>query len=161
MNSWLFAFPLIAVLVHITEEFFYPGGFREWYIDYRPMVKGFLTNARLVGMNLTLVIAAASCAVTGARHGGTNTWMIVVSIVAWNSVFHITGAIRTHRYSPGMISAIALYLPLTFQGFFELVEYRQVTVGACVICFSVGTLYHFVAETEMGLKWIMKAGTPP
>ena len=154
MIHLLYVIPVVAVLIHIVEEFVYPGGFRDWYVHYRPMVKGFLTNPRLIWMNLILVLAAASFAITGARHGGANTWMIVVSILAWNSVFHITGAIRTAQYSPGMISAILLYLPIAGIGFFELIQHRVVSLVALAICFGLGTVYHIVGETEAGLKWL-------
>jgi len=92
---WPFIFPVIAASIHIIEEFAFPGGFRRWYIGYRPEMEKHLTTRRLIAINLILLAACASCAVTGPRHGGITTWLIVVSIVAWNTVFHILGALRT------------------------------------------------------------------
>ncbi|MEJ2009671.1 MAG: HXXEE domain-containing protein [Acidobacteriota bacterium] len=153
MIRWLFIFPLIAASIHIFEEFAFPGGFRAWYVSYRPQIEKSLTTRRLVTFNLILLVACASFAITGPRHGGTTTWLIAVSIIAWNSVFHLLGAFRTHRYSPGMISAILLYLPLTFGGFYLLLWHSVATLSSFAICFGIGTLYHVIAESDFRFKW--------
>ena len=142
MIRWPFIFPVIAASIHIIEEFAFPGGFRRWYIGYRPEMEKHLTTRRLIAINLILLAACASCAVTGPRHGGTTTWLSVVSIVAWNTVFHILGALRTHRCSPGMVSGIVLYLPLAFGGLYVFLLRGVATLPLFTTCFAIGTLYH-------------------
>jgi uncharacterized membrane protein HdeD (DUF308 family) len=153
MIRWLFMLPIIAACIHVIEEFGFPGGFRDWYISYRPEMERHLTTRHLVVINGILLAACASLSITGPRHGGATTWLIVMSIVAWNTVFHILGAFRTRKYSPGMVSGILLYLPLAFVGFYELLRYRIATISLFVTCLGVGTLYHVFAESDLRFKW--------
>ena len=51
--SWL---PLVAVALHLVEEFAWPGGFADWYRDYRPeraasglATAGMLVRAAVIG----------------------------------------------------------------------------------------------------------------
>lgn len=94
MTRWLFIVPVLVASIHILEEFAFPGGFRDWYVAYKPEVEKFLTTPRLFGINAILLAACLSFAITGHHHGGTTTWLIVVFILAWNAVFHITGAMH-------------------------------------------------------------------
>lgn len=157
MIRWLFMMPLVAASIHIVEEFAIPGGFRSWYIAYVPEVAKILTPLRLAEINALLLAACLSFAVTGQHHGGTTTWLIVVSILAWNAVFHITGAVRTRRYSPGMVTGILLYLPLTCYGTYELILHRVATYPLFGLCFAIGTVYHLLAESELFFTWARRA----
>jgi len=49
---WLFILPIIAASIHVIEEFGFPGGFRNWYIRYRPEMERFLTLRSLRGCSL-------------------------------------------------------------------------------------------------------------
>ncbi len=49
---WL---PLGAVLLHLIEEFVWPGGFAEWYRWYRPERAASVTTGFLVRINVLLV----------------------------------------------------------------------------------------------------------
>lgn len=36
--------PLVAAVLHILEEFVYPGGFAQWDRLYRPQIAGSITS---------------------------------------------------------------------------------------------------------------------
>jgi hypothetical protein len=102
---WLF---VPAYLVHLGEE--WVGGFTEWIgtVVGRPLPAAafFVIN----GIALVLVVAGIRAAIREDSHG----WIAVAvaTIVLVNTLAHAAGATLTGSYSPGLISAVVLYVPL-------------------------------------------------
>ncbi len=138
---WIFAAPLVAASVHVLEEFVYPGGFRAWYARYRPEIARSLTVRLLVTINAILLTVCALLAVAGPSPANAATWLIVVSVLFWNAIFHVRAALRMRRYSPGVVSGILLYVPLALYGYPVLVRQGLASVPAAALCFAMGGLY--------------------
>jgi hypothetical protein len=102
---WLF---VPAYGVHLAEEWL--ANFPDWIarIVGRPLPEPafFFIN----GCALVLIVAAIRAAVRDAQNG----WMAVAiaTIVLTNAAAHVAGTALTRSYSPGVISAIVLYVPL-------------------------------------------------
>ena len=143
----LFIAPLIAVLIHICEEFFFPGGFKEWYVKYRREVKAGLSTGFLFTINTILVAVCALIAWEGPEHG-TGTWLIVVAVLFWNAIFHLRGMIKTGKYSPGVVSATLLYLPLGIYGTYQVLQLHTITPFGAIVSIALGSLYHFFSLTR-------------
>ena len=65
MTDWLPWAPLGAVILHIFEEFVYPGGFVAWYRRYRADASR-ITTRFLVIINAALLIACWDIAILGS-----------------------------------------------------------------------------------------------
>jgi hypothetical protein len=111
---WL---PLGAVLLHLFEEFVWPGGFAEWYRWYRPERAASVTTRFLVWINVLFVLMALIPVTMGFRSYGVAFWLVVASIAAANGLFHLWAVLRTHQYSPGVVTGCFVYLPLAVFGF--------------------------------------------
>ena len=126
---WL---PLGAVLLHLFEEFVWPGGFAEWYRWYRPERAASVTTRFLVWINALFVLMALIPVALGFRQRWTTAstrseppgtpygaafWLVVASIAAANGLFHVWAVLRTRRYSPGVVTGCIVYLPLAVFGF--------------------------------------------
>lgn len=140
--SWL---PLIAVALHLVEEFAWPGGFADWYRDYRPERAASVTTAFLVGINAVLVVLALAAALLGRRPYGVALWLVVVSIGAANGVFHLWATLRTRRYSPGVATGVLVYVPLAVWGFWHFASSGLATSGMLVQAAVIGPAYHLYA----------------
>src|SRR5205085_11556822 len=101
----------IAALIHIFEEFVFPGGFKEWWLSYRPDIRASVSNRFPVIINVALVLFSANVALAAqARRGnGVAAWLALAALLAENAIFHVIGSIQTKRYSPGIISGVLLY----------------------------------------------------
>jgi hypothetical protein len=102
---WLF---VPAYLVHVGEE--WAGGFPAWI---GTVVGRALPVAAFLGINvvaLVLVVVGIRAAIREDRHG----WIAVAlaTIMLVNTVAHAVGAALTGSYSPGLMSAVVLYVPL-------------------------------------------------
>ena len=102
---WLF---LPAYLIHLAEEWF--AGFPRWVaiVAGRPVPdEAFLI---INGIAIMLLIVGIRSAARAEESG----WIAVAiaAIALFNTVFHVSGSILTATYSPGLISAAVLYVPL-------------------------------------------------
>jgi Protein of unknown function with HXXEE motif len=102
---WLF---VPAYVVHVAEE--WVGGFPKWIgtVAGRPLpAAAFFT---INGIALVLVVAGTRAAIRAERFG----WIAVAvaTIMLLNTLAHAAGAALTGSYSPGLISAFVLYVPL-------------------------------------------------
>lgn len=111
---WL---PLIAVGLHLIEEFVWPGGFGAWYRSVYPERGASLTPRFLVWINVLLVVMSLGAALMRMSQNGIMLWLIVSSIAAANGVFHILATIRRREYSPGVVTGTLIYLPLAAWGY--------------------------------------------
>ena len=139
---WL---PLGAVLLHLVEEFLWPGGFAEWYRWYRPERAASVTTAFLVRINVLFVVMALIPAAMGFRPYGVAFWLVVASIAAANGLFHVWATIRTRRYSPGVVTGVILYLPLAVFGFIYFWRAGLASVPLIAQAALVGPAYNIYA----------------
>jgi hypothetical protein len=102
---WLF---VPAYIIHVAEEWF--AGFAAWVAQFagRP-VPGDAFFA-INGIALLLLIAA----VRASTRNQSNGWMAIAiaTIALVNTMSHAAGAVFTQSYSPGLVSAVILYVPL-------------------------------------------------
>jgi hypothetical protein len=102
---WLF---VPAFLIHVAEEWFadFPGWLQQIAGRPVPMPAFLLING--VAM-LSLIVA-----IRAATRNEVFGWMAVAiaTIVLVNTGSHAAGTAFTQSYSPGLISAVVLYVPL-------------------------------------------------
>ena len=103
---WL---PLVAVTLHLLEEFVWPGGFGNWYRSYRPERAASVTTTFLFLINALFVAMAVVPGVLGFRPYGVAIWLVVASIAAANGIFHLWASFRSRVYSPGVVTGCLVY----------------------------------------------------
>ena len=106
---------LIAALLHLVEEYVYPGGFLRWM---RSSVGVAPSTIEAVVLN-TAFIALVAAPVPELRPS-------VAGLLLANGVAHVVGTIWTKRYSPGVITSVVLFFPL---GAYALVKSQTVSGG--------------------------------
>ncbi len=144
---WLWWSPLVAAGIHIVEEFVFPGGFADWDRSYRPAIRTSITPRLHIIVNAALLLLCAQIGFLGMEAEGQAlgavAWLVVGALFVANAVFHVVGTIRTARRSPGVITAVGIYVPLAVIGYWHFVYSGQVTLGAAAIAACVGGSYHW------------------
>jgi uncharacterized protein with HXXEE motif len=138
--DWLYAAPFVAACLHITEEFFIPGGFAEWDRRYRPEFAGSITSRFHIIVNVLLLVIAYDVFATRHHHIGPLLWMTVAAIQFSNALWHLRGAWKTQVYSPGMATGTLLYIPMTIYGYVHLLRTGS-TPATALLGFAVGSSY--------------------
>jgi Protein of unknown function with HXXEE motif len=146
---WIAWTPLAAAVVHIAEEFVWPGGFAGWDRQYRPQLRRTITPRFHVIINGLLLVACYDVGTLGLTRVGVAAWLTVMALLFSNAIWHILGAFRTRSYSPGMVTGVALYMPLAFYGFGRFVADGQASLLTAVMAFAVGASYHLWVGTAL------------
>ena len=139
--QWLLWAPLAAALVHICEEFVWPGGFMSWYRRYRGPSSSSITPRFLVIVNVVLLAVCVNAAVATDTPFGVAYWIGVTAILASNGVWHLWAAVRGRGYSPGVVTGVLLYVPLAIYGSVHFLESGSVSTGSAVVALLVGGSY--------------------
>jgi hypothetical protein len=139
MGDWIFIVLFGAAVIHIFEEYVYPGGFQDVLGKAIPrMALPYLTPKFHLAMNgLFLLLCFASLFI-----GKSNLVlsMSVISLVFVNAVLHIRGTIVTKRYYPGVISGALIYIPLAIYAYFVLLSSAQLTWIQAGLSFLMGVV---------------------
>lgn len=117
--------------LHIIEELFWPGGFREWYHSYRPQVSGAPMSYYY---KANICYFAAVLTVPFGRHPAYGT-LFVAGVLFYNLIFtHIRGALKTRSYSPGIVTGFLLYVPFFVASYGYLLAKHVVSIPAALAC---------------------------
>ena len=135
---WL---PLLAASLHIFEEFVWPGGFASWDRAYRPEFASTITPRFHIVINGLYLILCYDAGAFFEKPVGPALWLAVVALQASNGVWHAAGALRTDRYSPGMITGMGLYLPLAVWGYPYFVLGGRASLATALVAFLIGASY--------------------
>jgi Protein of unknown function with HXXEE motif len=123
--------------LHIIEEFFWPGGFRVWYRGYRPQVAG-TSQAYYYKANAVYFTAALLVPLLGHGPDGVLIWS---GILFCNLIFtHVRGALKTGRYSPGIVTGCVLYVPLFAASYGYLLTRHVVSFREALVCLLVSPI---------------------
>ncbi len=132
--------------MHVFEEFIFPDGGSDWFKTNHPEHREAYTESYFFKLNtITLILSVlvslgAFNYAGGFSFWGIRAWLAFLSMLGFNVLFHIRGEIRTKQYSPGIVTAILLYLPLMIVSFVYLLGTGVVDIISAVACFAIGSL---------------------
>lgn len=130
----------LAAIMHIIEEFVFPGGFAAWYRRYKASVSSSFTPGYLIVVNV-LLVAFCSLPLALDTSNAIAIWLSMASVVFVNAIFHIRGIIALRTYSPGVITSIVLYLPLPVYGYWYFLSHHQTSGIQALTSGATGMLY--------------------
>lgn len=136
---WL---PTLFSTLRVIEEFAWPGGFPQWFRAYRPENRLSFTTCFAVVVNAVLIGAGIVLGVLGPQWSrGLSLWLILAAILGANALLHIVGTWRTRRYSPGLVTGVALYLPLCVWGYWHFSRSGEASTSMLIVSFALGASY--------------------
>ena len=139
MGDWVFAALPGAAVVHILEEYVYPGGFAGALERLLPRATALFTLKFHLAVNGLLIVLCLFSAFIGRANLVLS--LSVFSLVFVNAVLHIRGAITTERYYPGVISGALICIPLVFYAYFVFLSSQQISWLQAGFSFLLGVLY--------------------
>jgi len=109
--DWIFGAFLVASMIHMIEEYFYPGGFMGVMKRLNPRFAPLVTAPMAIVINgLQLLLCAVTILV------GRNLLAFSMSVAALlfiNAFAHMMASLLSKGYAPGVVTGVLLYLPLS------------------------------------------------
>ena len=127
---------LFSAVLHVTEEYGYPGGFLKWAKKFIPRIADRITIRMAVIVNGLFIILCAGGVVFGGRH--PMFALSIAGLILVNGIIHVLSSIVTKSYSPGLITSLVLYIPLSIY----LFMYFNISLTSILNLILYGVLYH-------------------
>lgn len=139
----------VCVMLHVTEEFLFPGGFIEWYQEWIPSKTQGVRPGYLVWIN-TLMIGVCIIPAWFGTTQGAGVWYTVAAIAGANAMFHVIGVVKLKKYSPGVITGMLLYLPLAVYGTWFVLSAGLISPLKVAVILAVAVGYHVFSVIRQG-----------
>lgn len=159
MVNWISWAPAGAASLHIVEEFVFPGGFAAWDRRYRPGFRDSIKPRFHVIINGLLLLACYNVGALGFAPIGIAAWLTVTALLSANAIWHLRGAVRTRSYSPGMVTGLVLYLPLTIYGYVRFIRSGQASLPTAILAGAAGASYQLWVGNALH-RWRMRRVKP-
>jgi membrane-bound metal-dependent hydrolase YbcI (DUF457 family) len=114
--NWIFVAILIAAILHVIEEYAWPGGFPAFMRRMAPQFANGVTTSFAVMINGAFLLLCAAAALLWPR--AAVFCLSVAALLVINGLTHIGGSIRARAYAPGLITGALLYIPLGVYAFY-------------------------------------------
>jgi uncharacterized protein with HXXEE motif len=151
----------IAAAAHVFEEFVFPGGFKRWYARYRPETAVSFTPAFAVGINALMLVGCSLPLLQGPVPQSIALWLTLAALLAGNAVFHARATLKMREYSPGLATALLLYLPLAAIGFAHFLRTGEASMGTAVAAALLGGSYSFWSAMNHRRRARRRGGPAP
>ena len=142
MVNWILWAFVGAAVIHVVEEFGYPGGFLETMRRFSPRFAPSVTTRLAVIVNGLFLLLCVAGAIVGDRSPFLG--LSIASLLLFNSLMHIGGSIKARGYAPGLASGILLYLPLSLYAVYLLIASGRLTLTEGIAAGLLGALYQAV-----------------
>lgn len=155
-DHWMFWVHIPVLMIHQFEEYVFPGGFKPWFNrtifhqddDDFPLSWPLSLRVNVPGWLILIVAATVSTL--------WSDYLLIIGFIPLlgsfhNAWFHITETVKGN-YSPGTITSVLLYIPLTAYALYRFYSTGQITWWEMAIAFFVGMyLHHRVFQTMQNI----------
>ncbi len=140
--DWVFTAFVGAAVVHVVEEFVYPGGFMDVMKRFNPQFTPFITVRFAVIINGLFLLLCVLAAIVGEN--SLIFGLSVASLLFINALVHIGATLRARGYAPGIVSSVLLYLPLSLYAYYVFISSGQIAWPELAASGLLGILYQAV-----------------
>ena len=130
MSNYIIWISVFAAIIHILEEYYY--GWIDWAKSFVPTVK----KSHFIVVNILFVFTCVLAAILQF----TELKISIFSLLIINTIVHLVPTIIKGKYSPGLASAILLYIPIGVFGYLATFN-ENIASNVQLI---VGTLLGFI-----------------
>ncbi len=140
--DWIFGAFFGASLLHMGEEYFFPGGFMNFMKRLNPKFAPLVTKKMAIIVNGLQLLLCLLVIIIGRR--ALVFSMSLAALLFINGLIHIGGCFKAKGYAPGIITAIALYLPLSAYAYWHFTGSGQLTLIGVIFTVFLGLLFQTV-----------------
>jgi hypothetical protein len=149
---------VVASLLHIGEEYRWPGGFLGFMQRAAPsLTVGVATPALAVVINGLMVVGLVVAALIGPAV--PSVALSGAALVAVNGMGHLAAAVHIRGYAPGVVTGGLVYLPVAVAAYTAFGVAGRLTVGVVVVSLLLGVACNLVPLAWFGLHRLLAGPT--
>jgi len=152
--NWIFYTFIAAGVLHVLEEYFYPGGFPDFMKRMSPAFAPFITTSFAIVINGLFLVLCILGAIVG--RDALVFSLSIASLLVSNGLVHLMGSLRARRYAPGLITGVLLYIPLGITAYSFFWNSGKLSVNQIIISVLLGLAYQIVPVGYLGLRTLLK-----
>lgn len=152
--NWVFFAILGAAILHVPEEYVYPGGFSEFMRQMALPFAPFITPKFAAVFNGLFLLLCFVAALVGQKVPVFS--LSIAGLCGINAMTHVLGAARARRYAPGLLTGVFLYLPLSVLAYYLAIRSGQLSVWQGIGSVLLGLAYQAVPLSYLGLTYVLK-----
>ena len=152
--DWIFGGFLAASILHMGEEYFYPGGFMDLMKSLNPRFARFVTVRMAIIFNGLQLVLCVFVIVVGNKLPVFS--MSIAGLLFINALIQIGACVRTQGYAPGVMTGVFLYLPLSIFAYALFIGSSRLTLGDIILTGFLGLLYQAL---PIGYMAVARAAT--
>ncbi len=143
-----------AAILHVVEEYLFPGGFMRTMKNFRPKYSAFVTVPFAIIVNGIFLVMCLAAALFAARRPLFS--LAIAATVFLNGLIHVGAAARLKGYAPGVLSGVILYLPLGFVAFLQAGARGGLSFGRGLIAGAMALFFQAVPIAYLGLSRLLR-----
>lgn len=155
--NWIFLAILIAAILHVIEEYAWPGGFPAFMRRMAPQFAAGVTMPFAIIINGGFLLLCAIAALLWPR--AVVFCLSVAALLVVNGLTHIGGSARGRRYAPGLATGTLLYIPLGLYAFGLALSRGLVGLQEVLIAALIGVGYAAIPIIWLGLRRLAQRET--
>ncbi len=127
-----------SVILHLTEEFLYPGGFADEFKSFVMKLGLMINNYQIVIINILFLSLVLFVVFFGNNYPLIGLSAVFLAML--NGVAHIIQTINLKRYFPGVVTGTLLYLPAGILA----IAYSDVEFQRKIIALFIAGVFHLI-----------------
>ena len=135
--DWVFWAMVGAAVVHVAEEYFF--GFIDFSRDLGWRFTAGMDLAAFIVVNMLFILLCVAGALVGMDQPFFS--LSIAALFLINTVMHLVPMAMVRRYSPGSVSAVFFYVPLSVYAFYVVDEAGKLTALTVIGAFLLGLLW--------------------
>jgi hypothetical protein len=148
--AWIFyCYPIVALL-HVLEEYAYPGGFPAFMRRMARPVGHYITPQFAFVFNALFILLSCIGAIVGDDIPVVS--LSIANLFLINGLIHLISSIRAGSYTPGMITALLLFFPLAGLSYYVLLTTSFISFREIVIAALLGVTYQIAPFMYLGIR---------
>jgi hypothetical protein len=155
MSAVFVAF-LIASILHMTEEYFFPGGFMEVMKSFNPRFAPYVTMPMAIVINGLQLMLCVLAVVVGNEI--LILGMSAAALLFINGLMHVGASICEKGYVPGMVTGLLLYMPISAYAYYRVLTNGRLTTIDLLITVALGIAYQLVPIGYLVATSVLRKG---
>lgn len=143
--GWVYWAILGAALLHIGEEC--ATGFLAWFRRALPSLAAGMTVRWAVAINALFLLVCLGAAALPAAPAIAR--LVAPGIVLVNAVLHVGMTLARREYSPGLVTACVLYVPLGWIAFDQTARVRGLGASEVLMAGLLSVAVHAIAPISL------------